>query len=169
MAAGGRLDGIILDNRLNDGGVLTELDGTLSYFTHGVTGYFINRQSRESLHILGQDLNGSQETPLVVLTGPRTVSFGEVFAGILQDMGRATLIGEATSGNVEILWEYSFSDHSRAWIAHDTFAPINHPEANWEGSGIIPDQVVAANWDEVTLETDPVIATALLHFDHLKP
>ena len=42
-------------------------------------------------------------SPLVVLVGPDTVSFGEVFSGILKDQGRATLIGETTDGNVEIL------------------------------------------------------------------
>ena len=60
-----------------------------------------------------------------MLVGPDTISFGEIFSGILKDQGRATLIGETTSGNVEILWGYDFKDGSRAWIAHDTFKRNN--------------------------------------------
>lgn len=169
MTDSGRLDGMILDNRQNDGGVLTELTGTIAYFTHGVLGHFVNRQERESLHVLGQNINGSQQIPLVVLIGPGTVSFGEIFAGILQDNGRAYVIGETTGGNVEILWVYNFSDGSRAWIAHDTFVPANNPEANWEETGVIPDRITPGNWDEITPKTDPAIKAALRHFDGSKP
>ena len=31
--------------------------------------------------------------------------------------------------------------------------------------GIIPDQTVMSNWDEVTEDTDPLIKAALEHFD----
>jgi len=51
-------------------------------------------------------VNGSQQIPLVVLIGQATASYGEVFAGVLKDIGRAYLIGETTDGNVETLWGY---------------------------------------------------------------
>jgi C-terminal processing protease CtpA/Prc len=101
----------------------------------------------------------------VVLIGKETVSFGEIFSGILQDLGRAYLIGETTDGNVEILYVYEFTDGSSAWIAHDTFQPVNNPDADWEMNGIIPDKIVSANWDEVTLQTDPAIQAALEYFE----
>jgi carboxyl-terminal processing protease len=100
-----------------------------------------------------------------VLVGPNTVSFGEIFSGILKDQGRATLIGETTEGNVEILWGYNFEDGSRAWIAHDTFEPVNHPEWDWEHDGIIVDIEVPADWDEFTFQTDPAIQAALEHLN----
>lgn len=164
MTASGPLDGLILDNRQNDGGTSTQLDGTLSYFTHGVVGHYTNRQAEEPLRVRGKDIGGSQSVPLVVLVGKNTVSFGEIFAGILQDLERAYLIGEQTQGNVEILWVYDFSDRSRAWIAHDLFLPLNNPQADWETGGVVPDREVSGEWDEFTLETDPGIAAALEHF-----
>jgi carboxyl-terminal processing protease len=106
--------------------------------------------------------------PLAVLIGPETISFGEVLAGVLQDQGRALLIGEPTEGNIETLWGYDFPDGSRAWIAHDTFRPANQPGADWEASGIQPDQLVPANWDEFTPETDPAVQAAFTHFDQRK-
>jgi carboxyl-terminal processing protease len=168
LTAGGALDGLILDNRQNPGGTDNVTRGTLSYFTKGTVGYFINRQGRNAFNISGQDVNGSQTVPLVVLVGKGTVSFGEIFSGILQDEGRASIIGEQTDGNVEILWGYDFTDGSRAWLAHDTFRPTNHPEANWEESGIIPDIAAASNWDEVDTGSDPAIKACLDYFDQKK-
>jgi len=159
------LDGIILDNRINSGGYGNVLSDTLSYFTSGTVGYFVNRTEREALRISQRSIGGSADLPLVVLVGPETISFGEIFSGILKDQGRATLIGETTEGNVEILWGYNFKDGSRAWIAHDTFKPVNHPEWDWEQDGVIVDIEAPADWDEFTFQTDPAIQAALEHLD----
>ena len=161
----GEVDGLILDNRFNGGGFDNVMSATLSHFTGGLVGHFVNRNSEEALKLTPRNINHSQEIPLVVLVGEGTASFGEIFSGILQDQQRAYLIGETTDGNVETLWGYAFADGSRAWIAHDVFQPLNHPEADWEEFGIIPDLQVISEWDLVTLETDPVIEAALDYFD----
>jgi len=101
--------------------------------------------------------------------GENTVSFGEVFSGILKDLGRAYLIGEPTEGNVELLSIFNFSDASRAWIATSTFRPLNHPEQDWEKTGVLPDLTIASQWDQVTQANDPVILAALQHFDEALP
>jgi C-terminal peptidase prc len=165
LSADGPLDGLILDNRLNEGGFNTVMEDTLKFFSGGLMGYFVNREGREALKLSAKDIEGSTTVPLIVLIGLDTVSFGEIFAGILKDQGRATLIGETTDGNVETLWGYDFEDGSRAWIAHDTFRPANHPEDDWEKSGIVPDITAAGDWDLITFENDPVIQAALDHFD----
>jgi C-terminal peptidase prc len=159
------LDGLILDNRMNDGGYDSVFKDVLSYFTDGTVGYFINREGDEPMKVSGSDIAGSQRLPLVVLIGPHTFSYGEVFAGVLKDFGRAYLIGEITEGNVETLWGYDFEDGSRAWIAHDYFRPYKHPEQNWETTGIVPDLTVTSRWDENTLENDPAVRAGLAFFD----
>ena len=160
LAAGGRLDGLILDNRQNTGGLDTVTRETLGYFTSGVVGHFTNRDGERPFKVIGRDVNGSLDVPLVVLVGQNTASFGEIFSGILKDIGRAKIVGDLTHGNVEILWSYDFEDGSRVWLAHDTFRPLNSPGEDWEQTGILPDVTVIANWDEVTLETDPVVRSA---------
>lgn len=159
------LDGLIIDNRLNSGGYDTVMASTLAYFTNGVVGHFSNRSGDTPLRVSRRNVSGSVEIPLVVLVGEGTASFAEIFSGILQDQGRATLIGETTLGNVEILWGYDFDDGSRAWIAHDTFIPINNPDANWEANGLIPVYEIPAPWDLYTFETDPAIMAAVEYFD----
>lgn len=158
------LDGLILDNRINGGGTSEVMLSTLSYFVNGEVGYFVQRNQEETIRVSGVDLSGSQSLPLVVLVGDGTMSFGEVFAGILKDLGRATIIGEQTQGNVELLRVFDFSDGSRAWIATATFRPYNHPDQDWESTGIIPDISAVGSWDEVTFKTDPVIQQALNFF-----
>ena len=168
MSADGPLDGVIVDNRNNGGGASSVLVDTLSYFTGGEVGYFVERDEKHALQIEAQDVGGSQDIPLVVLVGAGTASFGEIFSGILQDTGRAYILGQQTEGNVEILYVYDFSDGSRAWIARETFQPLNQPDENWEQTGISPDLTVHSNWDQVTLSTDPVIQAALEYLNNLE-
>jgi carboxyl-terminal processing protease len=100
---------------------------------------------------------------LVILVSKRTVSYGEVFAGVLQDNGRAKVVGQTTAGKVETLHSYVFRDGSRAWIAKESFDPeISHTV--WQGRGIIPDVEAHAEWDEFTFETDPALREALKLF-----
>jgi len=165
LTADAPLDGIIVDNRLNGGGFDDVMATSLSYFVDGKVGYFSNRQGDELLQISRKNVGGSANLPMVVLVGPDTVSFGEVFSGILKDQNRATLIGQTTDGNVEILWGYTFDDGSRAWIAHDTFKPFNHPDDDWEHEGIVVDISAPAAWEDYTTATDPAILASLEFFD----
>jgi C-terminal peptidase prc len=161
MTAAGPLAGLVLDNRWNRGGTNTVLEGSLAYFVNGLLGYFINNADSRPLLIKGKNIGESQRLPLVVLTGPDTASYGEVFAGILQDLGRATLIGQSTRGNIETLWGYDFEDGSRAWIAHDTFRPLNQPQVDWEGTGVQPDLLIETEWEAYDLAGDPVVQAAV--------
>jgi carboxyl-terminal processing protease len=161
MTADGPLDGLVLDNRMNGGGLGSVAQGVLSLFTSGVQGYFVTRESRDLLDIQPEDVGGSQSTPLVVLVGVDTVSYGEVVSGVLRLAGRARIIGEPTLGNVEQLRRYDFDDGSRAWIASATFEPIGQAAGIWEDTGIIPDMIVPTRWNLFTEANDPALAAAL--------
>lgn len=160
------LDGLIIDNRENGGGSSNVLEPIMGYFTEGLVGNFISRAETRPLRLTRtQNINGSQDIPLVILVGRGTVSFGEIFSGALRDIGRAHIIGTTTDGNVETLWGFDFEDGSLLWLAVETFRPVNHPDENWEESGIIPDETVEGNWEEAGLDTDPPVLAALRYFD----
>ena len=163
MSISAPLDGLILDNRYNEGGASTVLNGVLGYFSHGELGHFISREKEKVLRVEGRDLGGSQPVPLVILVGAHTYGYGEIFAGVLQDVGRAYIIGENTGGNVETLKGYNFSDGSRAWIAYTSFRPLNKLHMNWEGIGIVPDQVISSAWDDHPFESDPAVEAAIFY------
>lgn len=161
----GPLDGLILDNSLNGGGSSDVLEPILAFFTSGKLGQFVSRKDSSPLQISANPIQNSQDVPLIVLVSEETVSFGEIFSGVLKDSGRAQIVGQTSLGNVEILHGYDFDDGSRLWIAEDTFDPsVSH--ANWEKTGIIPDVEAHADWDTFTFETDPAIAAALSLLGH---
>jgi C-terminal processing protease CtpA/Prc len=137
----------------------------LSYFTSGTLGHFVSRAEERPLEVSADPIHNSQEVPLVVLVAEDTVSFGEIFAGVLRDTGRAQLVGETTLGNVETLHGYTFDDDSRLWIAEERFEPLVS-NADWEEAGIVPDVEVIADWDTFTFETDPAVAAALELLGH---
>jgi len=161
----GQLDGLILDNRENSGGSSDVVEPILSFFTSGTLGEFKNRRESRPLAITPNPIKNSQTVPLVVLVGTDTVSFGEIFSGVIKDSGRGKIVGQTTLGNVEILHGYNFDDGSRLWIAEETFDPaVSH--ANWEQTGIVPDVQAYATWDTFTFDTDPAVLAAVKLLGH---
>ena len=156
----GQLDGLILDVRLNGGGISSVTYPILEYFVEGKIGEFVSRSDSRSLAIEPNPVQNSQTVPLVVMVSQDTASFGEIFAGVLQDSGRAKIVGETSLGNVEVLHRYDFEDGSQVWIASETFYSA-FSNANWEETGIIPDVHAFAEWDTFYFDTDPSIAAAL--------
>jgi carboxyl-terminal processing protease len=157
----GPLDGLILDNRQNGGGFSNVLEDVLAVFTEGTLGHFVSRDDRRPLEIDANEIGNSQSVPLVVLVELETASFGEIMSGVLQNSGRAQIVGQNTLGNVEVLWSYAFEDGSRAWIAHDAFEPTGLDLGVWEETGIVPDVIVPTRWDLFTEATDPTFPAAL--------
>ncbi|MCL6509872.1 MAG: PDZ domain-containing protein [Anaerolineae bacterium] len=159
----GPLDGFILDLRTNGGGTYANLRGLLAFFTGGRVGEFVSRNGTTTpIRIRAAGIGNSQQVPLTVLISGATESFAEVLAGALQAAGRATLIGQSTAGNVEILLAHEFEDGSRLWLAEETF---RLPDGLvWEGNGLTPDVLIPLGWDEYTEENDPVLAAALERF-----
>ena len=165
LADFGPLDGLILDNRMNGGGSGKVVMSMLSYFTSGALGSLVSRTASRPLEIAADPVGNSQKVPLVVLVSKSTVSYGEIFAGILQDTGRARILGQTTAGRVETLHGYTFADGSQAWLAQERFDPI-HSHADWERRGIQPDVEVHADWDTFTFENDPALAAAVKSLGH---
>ena len=161
----GQLDGLILDNRLNGGGSSIVVEPILSYFASGTLGHFVSRTDSRPLTIEANPIENSQEVPLIVMVSKGTASFGEIFAGVLRDSGRAQIVGQTSLGNVEVLFGHEFDDGSQLWLAQETFDPA-FSDDNWELSGIIPDLEAHADWDEFIFESDPAIAAALTLLGH---
>jgi carboxyl-terminal processing protease len=162
LSLGGPLAGLVVDDRMNGGGFGAVLDVALGFFTGGPQGQFVARDDAATpFAVFAEDVAGSQTVPLVVLTDADTVSYGEIFAGVLQRSGRATLVGGPTAGNVEQLLSYAFADGSRAWLATRTFQPVGLAPSAWEGVGVLPDVPKPTRWDLFTEASDPALAEAI--------
>jgi len=161
MTAGGALDGLILDNRVNGGGSGQVSQAVMSLFVGGLQGHFVSREGSEPLELQPEDIGGSQTVPMVILVDVDTVSYAEILSGVLRLAGRAQIVGGRTLGNVEQLRRYDFDDGSRAWIASATFEPLGQAAGVWEDTGIIPDVNIPTRWDLFTEAADPALAKAV--------
>jgi C-terminal peptidase prc len=160
LMKGGRLDGLIVDMRINNGGAYPVLMTNLGFLTAGNVGSLVDRQgTRQVLSVHAERIGNSQTVPLMVLIGPSTESYAEVYAGALRAKGRAKLLGQKSAGNIETLHGHDFEDGSEAWIAEETFRLPNG--SNWEGKGLAPDVLIDKGWDEYTVEDDPAISAAV--------
>lgn len=155
----GSLDGLIVDMRTNSGGLSTNLLALLGFFTEGQHGEFVSRDSVRALTVTADPIGNSQQVPIVILISRASVSYAEVFSGVLREAGRARLVGQTTAGNIETIYGYDFEDGSRAWIARETFVPPSGDD--WEATGLVPDVPIDADWDEFTEQNDPALAAAL--------
>jgi C-terminal peptidase prc len=161
----GTLDGLIVDVRLNGGGISTVANAVMSYFTSGDVGRFASRDRSRTVTIDANPVQNSQTVPLVVLVSKETASYGEIFAGIMRDSRGAKISGETSLGNVELLRGFDFDDGSELWLASERFYEA-HSKDNWEETGIVTDIEAFAPWDTYTFETDPSIAAALTLLEH---
>ncbi|MEO3778195.1 S41 family peptidase [Micromonospora sp. B11E3] len=78
------------------------------------------------------------EKPVHVLTSTRTVSGGEELAYDLQQLGRATVVGERTPGAAHPCVGRRLHPHLELTVP--VARPVNPVSgANWEGRGVLPD------------------------------
>jgi C-terminal peptidase prc len=161
----GQLDGLIIDLRQNGGGSSTVAYPIMSLFADGRLGDFVSRTDSHPLFIEANPVHNSQTVPLVIMVSEDTVSFGELFAGLMRDARSAKITGETSLGNVEVLHGYDFDDGSVIWIASETF-DSDFSDDDWEATGIIPDLAAPAEWDTFYFDTDPAISAALELLGH---
>ncbi len=140
---------LILDLRDNGGGDPAMVAYIASYLfdrpTHlndlwtrrtNTTEQFWTRDS-----VAGRRFGGTK--PVYVLTSARTFSGGEEFTYDLQQLKRATVVGETTGGGAYPMSGHQIDDHFL--IAVPFARPVNPvTHANWEGVGVVPDVTVRA-------------------------
>lgn len=155
------LEGLILDVRANSGGYVHLMRNTIALFHDGGSiGSTRGRGLSEEQTIpTGQTMAGIDGVPIVVLIGPDSASAAEMFAGGMQVLGRAQVVGLPSAGNTENLYSYSYDDGSRLLLATVAF---QLPDGTLiEDRGVLPDRYVDAEWWRFPLERDPQVVAAL--------
>jgi Peptidase family S41/N-terminal domain of Peptidase_S41 in eukaryotic IRBP len=84
------------------------------------------------------------DKPVYVLTSATTFSGGEELAYDLQQLGRATIVGERSGGGAHPREGFRVHAHLQATIpVARAVNPVS--ETNWEGTGVVPDVAVPAD------------------------
>jgi len=141
--------GYVLDIRGNPGGLALTMAEVAGVFMRGLPWRIVTRTKgvmpQPTIPFWGKPLTTK---PLVVLIDGGVNSAAEGLAGALKQAGRATLVGERTAGNTEVILPYCFPDGGVAMLASGVLAPFKGP--TWEGRGVEPDIEVAG--DDAQLE-----------------
>jgi len=141
--------GYILDLRGNPGGLALTMAEVAAVFMRGLPWRIVTRTKgvmpQPTIPFWGKPLTSK---PLVVLIDRGVNSAAEGLAGALKQAGRATLVGERTAGNTEVILPYCFPDGGVAMLASGVLAPFKGP--TWEGRGVEPD--IAVSGEEEQLE-----------------
>jgi C-terminal peptidase prc len=161
LAAGGPLDGLVVDVRQNGGGFLSELKDTEKLFIDGGrSGFEVTRSGRNpSIIPSGETLPALRGKPVVVLTSASCESACERFAVAMHDLKRGTILGTATAGNTETVQPYDLPDGSRLSLASATFERLDG--SSIEDKGLTPNVVLDVPWYEYALADDPQVKAAV--------
>lgn len=153
--------GVVIDLRRNPGGETFSLGISIGdFFDRAVDcGTFISRSGARSVKNSWQLGSANYRGRVVVLVGGATGSAAEIFAAVLQDHGRAVIVGQRTAGAVLASWFYGLPDGGQLQLSREDYvAPKGR---RIEGRGIEPDVAAAGTLAELRAGRDREVEVAL--------
>lgn len=171
-----KIDGLVLDLRMNGGGYLDEV--------RRMTGLFINQgpvvQVKDGLgRISVQETDAGKpiyDGPMVVMTDKASASASEILAGALQDYNRAIVIGDSSTfgkGTVQTTLDISrmlplFSVRNGAGTLKATIQKFYRPSgSSTQMDGVVPQIVLPGQLDAMEIG-EQFMDYALPH-DRIRP
>lgn len=160
-------DGLIIDLRGNVGGIVGMLIGTSGHFfkESGSLGAMIMRDNKLQLFINPRLVNTKGEKvepysgPVAILVDEITASASEVFAGGMQDLGRARVFGRTTAGQaLPAVYENLPNGDSLYRPVADFIPPKGQ---RLEGRGVIPDEIVPLSRESLLAGRDDALDAAI--------
>lgn len=161
LAEHAQAPGLVLDLRRNGGGETFSLGITLGeFFDRRVDcGTFVTRSGRRTVKNSWQVGSARYGGQVVVLVDAGTGSAAEIFAAVMQDHGRALVVGRRTAGAVLASTFHGLPDGGRLQLSREDYlAPKGR---RLEGVGVAPDLVVPVTLADLRAGRDPDLETAL--------
>ncbi len=153
--------GVVIDLRRNSGGETFSLGIIIGEFFRQTVdcGVFVTRAGTSSVKSSWQWGSARYDGRLVVLVDRGTASAAEIFAAVLQDHGRATVLGRPTAGAVLASWFYELPDGGQLQLSREDYlAPKGR---RLEGRGVEPDLSVPRTLADVRTGRDPDLEAAI--------
>lgn len=171
---------LVLDLRDNPGGGLNQLGLILGAFIDGewahavrhgkivwspsyytANGMGINKLVTPEKIVVSSDSISNPtkfDGDLVIIVSRQNSSAGEISALVLQDFGRAKIVGERTNGNVEAIQIFDLPDGSAVYVAVANLGGVDGADFT---TGILPDVIVSDDLDELARGYDAPLSEAL--------
>lgn len=153
--------GVVIDLRRNPGGETFSLGITIGeFFDHSVDcGTFITRSGDRCVKHSWQLGSANYAGKVAVLVDGATGSAAEIFSAVLQDHGRATIVGRKTAGAVLASRFYRLPDGGELQLSREDYvAPKGR---RIEGKGVEPDVKVERSLADLRAGRDPDLEAAL--------
>jgi carboxyl-terminal processing protease len=133
--------GLIIDLRGNPGGDAEEVVKIASYFfdSHVPFGKFSSRSGR-SIYLRTDEDEGAFKGPVAILVNEGSGSGSELFAGVIQETGRAVVVGRRSCGCV--LGISKFRKFGGGELAVSEYGYLSPGGKTFEGTGVIPNKEV---------------------------
>ena len=152
---------LIIDLRGNPGGYLDHAIDTASWFLPAGTPVVIESGINKEETIYrskGYNLFG-KDYKIVILVDGGSASASEIFAGALQEYGKATLIGEQTYGKGSVQELIPITDDTSLKLTVAKWLTPNRISIS--KTGITPDIVVPVTKDDILKNIDPQLEMAI--------
>ena len=151
--------GLVLDLRGNSGGRIDVGTRLLGHFLPNGTIVYqeVDRGGQNSTHATRG--GGQYDLPLVVLVDGGTASMGEIFASAVQEHGAATILGSNTAGSVAAAQVFGLPDGSGLQVT--VFDILSADGKPLNKVGVVPDEVISTNANDIASGSDPVLARAV--------
>ncbi len=152
--------GIIIDLRGNPGGEANEVIKIASYFFNSRVpfGQFISR-SGKAITLFTERDEQVYKGAVVILVNEGSGSGSELFSGVMQEHGRATIIGRQSCGCVLGITRFKKMDGGSE-LAVSELKYISPRGQKFEGAGITPDKIVALTIADLQGHRDAAIQAA---------
>lgn len=143
-------DALVIDLRYNGGGDPASVALLVSYLfaaddERHINDIYWRPDSSTKQFWTSHDLSGKRypDKPVYVLTSKNTFSGAEEFAYDVQNLKRATLVGETTGGGANPGGPEKVHAHFMVNVPRGrAISPVT--KTNWEGTGVVPEVKVAA-------------------------
>ena len=152
--------GIVIDIRGNPGGEADEVVKIASYFfnSHVPFGKF-SRRSGKAIYLRTDDDDQVYKGPVAILVNEGSGSGSELFAGVMQENGRAVIVGRRSCGCVLGISEFK-KLKGGGELAVSEYGYISPRENTYEGSGVVPDKSVELKISALQSRRDAVLEEA---------
>lgn len=161
LRAHAQASGVVIDLRRNPGGQIFSLGIVIGdFFNRAVDcGTFIDRDGARTVKKSWQIGSVHYAGKVVVLVDAATASASEIFAAVLKDHHRATIIGRKTAGAVLSSVFYRLPDEGELQLSREDYIAPNGRRI--EGNGVEPDIVVTRSLADVRASRDADLEVAL--------
>ena len=153
--------GVVIDLRRNPGGETFSLGISIGeFFDRSVDcGTFITRGGSRGVKNSWQIGSAHFGGRVAVLVDGTTASAAEIFSAVLQDHGRATIVGRKSAGAVLASWFYTLPDGGELQLSREDY--VRPKGARLEGNGVVPDITVKLTLEDLRADRDPDLEAAL--------